>query len=89
MNNLNEQGFQTDAKPGEQGYCARNNSDPKNPTELRMPSLSEVTKPTFQNFCLTIQPFDLCSKFQSDPATSFLFFWGLDQMSFSPPNDQH
>ena len=44
MNNLNEQDFQTDAKPGEQGYCAPDGTDPENPTELRMPSLSEVTK---------------------------------------------
>ena len=44
MNNLNEQDFQTDAKPGEQGYCAPDGTDPQNPTELRMPSLSEVTK---------------------------------------------
>ena len=47
MNNLNENGFhhfQTDAKPGEQGYCAPDGTDPQNPTELRMPSLSEVTK---------------------------------------------
>ena len=58
--------FQTDAKPGEQGYCARRNgADPKNPTELRMPSLSEVPKPTFQFFCLTIFS-HLCSKFQRD-----------------------
>ena len=44
MNNLNEQDFQTDAKPGEQGYCAPDGEYPENPTELRMPSQSEVTK---------------------------------------------
>ena len=50
MNNLNEQDFQTDAKPGEQGYCAPDGKYPENPTELRMPSQSEVTKNKFKFF---------------------------------------
>ena len=55
MNNLNEQGFQTDAKPGEQGYCAPDGKYPENPTELRMPSQSEVTINKFKFFsCLAI-----------------------------------
>ena len=54
MNNLNEQDFQTDAKPGEQGYCAPDGKYPENPTELRMPSQSEVTKK--QNI-LVVWPF--------------------------------
>ena len=52
MNNLNEQDFQTDAKPGEQGYCAPDGTDPQNPTELRMPSLSEVTKCQISFTCM-------------------------------------
>ena len=60
MNNLNEQGFQTDAKPGEQGYCAPDGKYPENPNELRMPSQSEVTKNKFKFFGrLAILPFVL------------------------------
>ena len=40
-----------------------------------MPSLSEVTKPTFQTFCLFIQPFVF--KFQNYPTIAWLISYGF------------